>query len=274
MGIFFMPDDYIKNLALNEADDDDEPTVSDPSEDEEDTSDEGEDTKGDEDKNDTNEINPPNEDEDTEPTDFEDPDDGEEPSEDNDDQEDYTINDEPTVSDPSEDDDNADNNSDNNEADDEEPTVSDPSKENIDDSSDEGENTENSTIDDNTDVDNSKIKEIESNIFDMLSEDEKIIKINELKKCFNELNERCENILSMVNKGNGTDEVSIKVLDYVTNTITDLQQYIQDYYTKIFDKKTYIENNAEYQRYLTILASVRSVLNELTNKDKNNDDKK
>ena len=122
----------------------------------------------------------------------------------------------------------------------------------------------------------SKLKELEGEIFDTLSPEQQQIKIDELKKCYQELYERCDNIIELLNDAKAPDENTSKVFEYVNNSLVDLKQYIYDYFSYTFDTKTYLENNAQYQKHLVVLNSLDDVLkkkriikNEKTDKTQN-----
>ena len=97
------------------------------------------------------------------------------------------------------------------------------------------------------------MKQIESELFDNLSPAEQEIRIKELKNCFYKLYEACDTLLNKLNKASAPSEDITRIFDYVTNTLTSLKQYVFDYYTNTFELKSYMQNTAEYHKYLTIL---------------------
>lgn len=119
----------------------------------------------------------------------------------------------------------------------------------------------------------SKLKELEGEIFDNLSPEQKQIKIDELKRCYQELYERCDNIIELLNDAKAPDENTSKVFEYINNNLVDLKQYIYDYFSYTFDTKTYLENNAQYQKHLVVLNSFDDILKELREGKNKNDDK-
>lgn len=112
----------------------------------------------------------------------------------------------------------------------------------------------------------SNLKQLEGELFDKLTDEQKQIKIDELKTCFQEMHERCGNIIKLINDSTAPDEESSKILEYLNSNITDLQQYIYDYFTYTFSTKSYLENNAQYQKYIAILNSLNSILEVLVKK--------
>ena len=134
---------------------------------------------------------------------------------------------------------------------------------------DDGESDE---VDSSSEDTESKLKELEGEIFDTLSPEQKQIKIDELKRCYQELYERCDNIIELLNDSKAPDENTSKVFEYINNNLVDLKQYIYDYFSYTFDTKTYLENNAQYQKHLVVLNSLDDILKELREgKNKNNE---
>lgn len=114
-----------------------------------------------------------------------------------------------------------------------------------------------------------KLKELEGELFETLSPEQQQIKIDELKKCFQELYERCDGIIEIINNSNPPDENVSKIFEYVNDNMSDLKQYIYDYFTYTFGTKSYQENSAQYQKYIATLNSFNSILEELVkNKEK------
>lgn len=107
-----------------------------------------------------------------------------------------------------------------------------------------------------------KLKELEADIFDQLSDSEKEIKKNELKKLFINLIEKSDNIIDLLQEIPKTDE-TIRVLDYVNNTLSDLKTYLNDYVANMYDNRTYIQNTVNFQKYLAIFDSVKAILEEV-----------
>lgn len=141
-----------------------------------------------------------------------------------------------------------------------------------DDDSESGENDDTSS-DDSGEDSTSKLKELEAELFENLSPEQKQIKIDELKKCFQELYNRCDNIVDIINKSDPPDENVSKIFEYINNNMSDLKQYIYDYFTYTFETKKYLENEAQYQKYIAVLNSYNKILDELVKK-KDEDDKK
>lgn len=107
-----------------------------------------------------------------------------------------------------------------------------------------------------------KLKELEAEIFDQLSEQEKEIKKNELKKLFIVLIEKSDVIIDLLQEVPKTDE-TVRVIDYVINTLTDLKTYLNDYVVNMYDIKTYLQNTVNFQKYLAVFDSVKAITEEI-----------
>jgi hypothetical protein len=127
----------------------------------------------------------------------------------------------------------------------------------------DGEIDDNDSEDSGGSVDPDRLKQIESELFENLSDSQKAIKIKELKNCFIKLYESCDSILEKLNKSSAPNEDITRIFDYVSNVLNNLKQYVYDYYTDTFDTRSYIENTAQYQKYLTILSTIRNILEEV-----------
>lgn len=110
----------------------------------------------------------------------------------------------------------------------------------------------------------SKLQEIEDKIFDDLSETDKANKIGELKRLFMDLHSNCNSIIEMIDDI-PKNENTLKIIDFINKSLEDTKRFILDYITNTFDSKSYMENMAEFQKYITVLYSIRDVLDELKN---------
>ena len=226
----------------------------------------GEDDGGDEynvtDPDDGGDDNTDTQDADTEDNNTE----GEDTTENQDDNTDTEGEDEYNVTDPDEEgaDDNQDNPDEGEGEDDggDEYNVTDP---------DEGgdDNTDDTSSTDDTDDPSTKLKELEKSIFDQLSDEMKAAKTTELKKLYTDTYDKCQSIIDTIS-GAEKQPNQVKVYDYILNNLLDLQRYIKDYLSNIFDSKTYIENMTELQKYLAILDTVNGVFEDMS-KETNDD---
>lgn len=183
--------------------------------------------------------------------------------EENQDEDEYTMTDPDEEDAETDDNQNQDDQTDDENQDEDEYTMTDPDEEG---NADEDDNTDQDTNDNDTSDENdpsAKLKELEKSIFDQLSPELQQSKTIELKKLYTITYEKCQSIIDTL----GTIEKEpskVKVYDYILNSLLDLQKYINDYLTNIFDSKTYIENMTELQKYLAILDTVNGVFEEMS----------
>ena len=130
-------------------------------------------------------------------------------------------------------------------------------------------NTDDTSSTENTDDPSAKLKELEKSIFDQLSDEMKAAKTTELKKLYTDTYDKCQSIIDTIS-GAEKQPNQVKVYDYILNNLLDLQRYIKDYLSNIFDSKTYIENMTELQKYLAILDTVNGVFEDMS-KETNDD---
>ena len=136
---------------------------------------------------------------------------------------------------------------------------------------DEGgdDNTDDTSSTEDADDPSAKLKELEKSIFDQLSDEMKAAKTTELKKLYTDTYDKCQSIIDTIS-GAEKQPNQVKVYDYILNNLLDLQRYIKDYLSNIFDSKTYIENMTELQKYLAILDTVNGVFEDMS-KETNDD---
>lgn len=128
-------------------------------------------------------------------------------------------------------------------------------------------NTEEDTTSDDTSdtVTDSPAKEAERQLFDSLSPEEQAIKNNMLKKLYIELYTNCNNIIDKLNNiGSELDEVNPQI-KRVLALLFNLKQMIDDYLTNIYKTKSYIENDIMFNRYLSVLNSVKNIIKDINN---------
>lgn len=141
----------------------------------------------------------------------------------------------------------------------------------------EGDNTDDQGTEDDTPTGtdendpNTKLKDLEKSIFDQLSPEQQQIKTKELKNLYDITYQKCQIIIDMISDSE-KDPSKAKVYDYVLNSLVDLQKYIKDYLSNIFDSKTYIENMTELQKYLAVLDTVNNVFEEIQKESSSKDE--
>ena len=125
--------------------------------------------------------------------------------------------------------------------------------------------TEDNTMDNDTTADDNidpRLKELETVIFDDLSEEEKKLKIKDLKELYITVYKKCGTIAELLTDVK-RDEETIQIVEYISNTLIDLKQYVNDYINDIFDTKTYVENLAQLQKYIMIFKAINKVFDQI-----------
>lgn len=112
-----------------------------------------------------------------------------------------------------------------------------------------------------------------TDIFATLTEEEQKIKIMELKKLFENLYSSTDDVLEKINALD-SNENNIEIMSRISQTIYSLRQYLNDYIINTFAEKSYIENDIAFNRFLSILHSVTSVLSDVAAKKNEKSDKK
>lgn len=107
-----------------------------------------------------------------------------------------------------------------------------------------------------------KLRDLESVIFDDLNEEEKKLKIKELKELYVLVYKKCGTITDMLTDIK-KDEETIQIIEYISNTLIDLKQYVDDYINQVFDSKTYIENLSQLQKYIMIFNAINKVFDQI-----------
>ena len=110
----------------------------------------------------------------------------------------------------------------------------------------------------------SEDKPVEANtdIFASLTPEEQQIKIKELKRLFAEMYSSTDDLLNKINTID-FDEDNIEIISRISMVMYSLKQYVSDYMVNSFANKSYIENDIAFNRFLSILNSVSSVIEDL-----------
>ena len=111
------------------------------------------------------------------------------------------------------------------------------------------------------------IKQIEKELFDKMTPEQKKIKIETLKQNYIDLFNRCDTILDTLTEANPEDESTSKIFVFIQNTLSEMKENIHDYLTKTFDTKSYIENDAQFKQYLVIIDSIDKLLENFVKTD-------
>ena len=139
----------------------------------------------------------------------------------------------------------------------------------LDDGDDGGENPDSSPSDsddgssgsDSAGSDNSdeEVNDDNTDIFSSLSAEEQQIKIKELKGLYQQMYTSCDELLDRINNLEFTED-SLPIMTRITYALYDLKKYISEYIISIFPRKSYIENDIAFNRFLMILNSVKDIL--------------
>ena len=108
-----------------------------------------------------------------------------------------------------------------------------------------------------------RIKELEKNIYETLPENEKQNNTNELRRLYTLLHEKCDDVIEKVHKIEKDVRV-IKAYDFIITRLNEMKQYIMDYLSNNFDNRTFLQNMVTFQKYLSVLDTINSILKELS----------
>ena len=151
----------------------------------------------------------------------------------------------------------------------------------LDDGEDGGENSESSPSDsddggsgsDSAGGDNNSDEEVNddnTDIFSSLSAEEQQIKIKELKGLYQQMYTSCDELLDRINNLEFTED-SLPIMTRITYALYDLKKYISEYIISVFPRKSYIENDIAFNRFLMILNSVKDILSRYQKKSERDD---
>ena len=100
-----------------------------------------------------------------------------------------------------------------------------------------------------------------------LNPDQLDIRHEELKRQFLAMYDMVVSIIERIDDAS-IDNDSIKIIEYISDTLTKLKTRITDYVNNVYSSKSYIENSVNYGRFLAVLNGVQKILEEM---NKNND---
>jgi hypothetical protein len=101
-----------------------------------------------------------------------------------------------------------------------------------------------------------------TDIFSSLTAEEQKIKIRKLKEQFHSLFVTAEDIKAKIDDLN-TDESNLDIVTRLSAELYTIKEYIRDYLLYHFDNKSFIENDIVFNRFLAIMNSIQSVLEDL-----------
>ena len=121
-------------------------------------------------------------------------------------------------------------------------------------------------MDNNGDDPRAKLNELEKSIFDQLPPEQQQAKTLELKGLYQMAFNNCQKIIDSISTTEANPN-NTKVFDYIVSRLTDLKGYITDYLNDVFDSKGYLENMAEFQKYLAIFDTIKNTFEEIQKED-------
>lgn len=102
----------------------------------------------------------------------------------------------------------------------------------------------------------------ESQLYDTLSDDQKKIRILQLKINFQNLYREADSVLNAINNIPKSDS-NIETLRRLIDTLNNVKQYVLDYVTRSYDSTTYLDNNQVYIKFIGVFRTIRKVIDDL-----------
>lgn len=118
----------------------------------------------------------------------------------------------------------------------------------------------------------SDIKSYEKELYSTLSPEERIMKNKILKRQYVTLYNTCQNAIDKFNNITSLEDVDSQIRR-ASNILYDLKNMISDYVLNVYNSKSYIENDVQFNRYLAILSTVKAVTDDMVNHYKEKDGK-
>ena len=125
--------------------------------------------------------------------------------------------------------------------------------------------------DDDGQNDSEEIKNIDSDIYSILSPVEKEEKRKKQKDLFSNIYEDADDIIEKISLIVKTDE-NTEVLSNLIKSLSDIKEYVADYIVNVFDSKTYAENDIVYNKFLVCFKAAENILKELEKNTDNNEE--
>ena len=133
------------------------------------------------------------------------------------------------------------------------------------DNSDSGGGSGYSSDSDEPEVSADSLKAKDGKLFEDLEPAEQEAKLKELKEQYLNLYQVCDGVIDKINSLSRDYEDINEQLKKVINVLFTTKKMIADYLLHIFDSKSYIENDIQYNNYLAILNSVKNIIKEYKN---------
>ena len=135
-----------------------------------------------------------------------------------------------------------------------------------------------SPADDGMDVDNqnsdgTELQNMQNDAFSNLSPEQMKIKIANIKQSFIDLYNDVVDVLERLGNVNKSSD-NLESINFSTMTLNELKTMLNDHLVSSFDTKSLVENQIVLQRFLAIYAMVVKILEKVSSKKNNADDKK
>lgn len=126
--------------------------------------------------------------------------------------------------------------------------------------------TEDSSTDSSTDpsenISDDDMRQTEEQIYDSLTDNQKRIRVLQLKIDYRDLYETIENTLDGVNRIPKNSE-NIESFTRLVSALTKMKSILIDYVNNNFDKNSYLENYTIYIKYMAAFRTVSKVIEEI-----------
>ena len=119
--------------------------------------------------------------------------------------------------------------------------------------------------DDEPTVSADSLKAKDGKLFEDLEPAEQELKLKELKEQYINLYQTCDGVIDKLNSLSKEYEEINDQLKRVVNILFTTKKMIADYLLHIFDSKSYIENDIQYNNYLSVLNSVKNIIKDYKN---------
>ena len=114
-----------------------------------------------------------------------------------------------------------------------------------------------------SELDSGEANPINKDLFPTLTAEEQAIKIKELKKQYNNMYIYIDDLIDKINNI-ALDEDNVTIVERITVNLLKLREYLQEYISTTFNLKDYFENDVFFRRFLQVIYSVDSTIQDLS----------
>jgi hypothetical protein len=107
-----------------------------------------------------------------------------------------------------------------------------------------------------------EIEQIEDDIYNTLSDEQRAIKEKELKNNFSKLYNDSNDYIEKINNKPKSED-NIEILEKLVNSLVSIKNYVSDYIINTYSTKSYTENDIMYQKFLVGLVAIKNILAEM-----------